>query len=255
LGVVAILIGGNPVEGTLLALGVGTVAGAIQGLVIARLSINSVPVTLVGYLVMLGLTGALLHEKSLAYPHYGVGLRLDLPIIHVLSIRSLVAIGGFVALGVLMAVTRLGPQIRALGSERRAARVAGLPVNRLLVAVFALSGALSATAGALLDFSLATASPQVQLTPLVFAVTAAVIGGVGLAGGRGSALGIGIGVIALSVLQEGLVILNASDNVTNIATGGLLFVVALVAAPQLRTALRVPWLTWRRGGVESGQGG
>jgi ribose/xylose/arabinose/galactoside ABC-type transport system permease subunit len=233
-GTVAVLVGGNPWLGLLAASGVGLAAGLIQGLVIARLRLSSVPVTLAGYLIMFGLGTALLHEKSVSYANYSVGERLNDPIAQVLSLRSLVIVLGFVLVGIVLRFTRLGTSIRALGGDRRASTVTGVPVKRLLVAVFATGGALAAASGALVDYSLATASPNVQLTPLVFAVTASVLGGVGIAGGKGSALGIAIAVLALSQLQEGLVILNTSDNVTQAVTGALLLVVALIAAPGLK---------------------
>lgn len=234
-GAVAVLTGvRSPLVGVLLALAVGLVAGTVQGALIAKLRMSSVPVTLGGYLVMLGAADALLKNNSVSYTNYNVGINLDHPVLQIFSQRSLIILAVVVVVGLALRFTRLGAHVRATGGDRRAARVAGVPVDRMIIGVFALSAAGSAVSGALLDYSLATASPEIQLTPLIFAVTAAVLGGVSVAGGRGSVLGVGIGVIALSILQEGLVILAAADDVTRIVTGALLGLVALIAAPDLR---------------------
>lgn len=247
-GTVAVLTGSHsPLLGVLVALGVGLVAGAVQGTIIAKLKMSSVPVTLGGYLVMLGLADALLHNNSVSYTNYTVGINLDNPILQVFSERSLIILAVVVAIGCVLRFTRIGPQVRATGGDRRAARVAGVPVDGVIIGVFTLSAAGSAVSGALLDYSLATASPEIQLTPLIFAVTAAVLGGVSVAGGRGSVLGVSIGILALSILQEGLVVIAAGDDVTSIVTGALLAVVALIAAPDLRVRGARGWWSWSPG--------
>lgn len=246
-GTVAVLTGSHsPLLGVLIALAVGLVAGAVQGTIIAKLKMSSVPVTLGGYLVMLGVADALLHNNSVSYTNYNVGINLDNPILEVFSERSLIILGVVIVIGCALRFTQIGAQVRATGGDRRAARVAGVPVDGVVIGAFTLSAAGSAVSGALLDYSLATASPEIQLTPLIFAVTAAVLGGVSVAGGRGSVLGVSIGVLALSILQEGLVVIAAGDDVTRIVTGALLGVVALIAAPDLRTR---GWWAWspRRG--------
>jgi ribose transport system permease protein len=233
-GTVAVLTGAHsPVLGAALATATGLVAGAIQGTLIAKFKMSSVPVTLGGYLVMLGAADALLNNNSVSYSNYNVGSSLDNPILQVFSLRSLIVLAVVLAIGLTLRFTRIGSHVRAVGSDRRAARVAGVPVDPVIVGVFMLSASASAFSGALLDYSLATASPEIQLTPLIFAVTAAVLGGVSVAGGKGSVLGVSVGVVALSILQEGLVVLAASDNTTSIVTGSLLFAVALIAAPGL----------------------
>ena len=68
---------------------------------------------------------------------------------------------------------------------------------------------------------------------LTFSATAALIGGVSLSGGKGSAVGIAAGVLSLSVLEEILAILGSPDYVSSLITGGLLIVVTIVWAPEM----------------------
>ena len=232
-GMVAVLTGASsPTLGIVAALGAAIAVGLVQGGLIAGFRLNSMPVTLGGYLVVLGITYILGHNKSVLYDNYTVGLRLDEPVLQIFSIRSLVSLGIFVVATLILRYVRVGRDIRAIGGDRRAARVAGVRVDRLLVGVFVVSALGAALPGALLSYSLATASP-----------TAVLIGGVSLSGGKGGAIGIAAGVLSLSVLQEILAILRSPDYVSSLITGGLLVVVTIVWAPNFsewfRTA-RVP---------------
>ena len=203
-GMVAVLAGASsPILGIVAALGAAVLVGVVQGL-IAGFRLNSMPVTLGGYLVVLGILYLLGDWKSVIYEDYEVGLRLDEPIFQIFSIRGLVALGIFVVAAIVLRYLRVGRDIRAVGGDRRAARVAGVRVDRILVGVFVVSALGAALAGALLSYSLATASPtNIGVDVLTFSATAALIGGVSLSGGKGGAVGIAAGVLSLSLLQGG----------------------------------------------------
>jgi len=234
-GMVVVLTGaGSPIAGILAALGAAILVGLVQGGLIAGFRLNSMPVTLGGYLVVLGTTYILGHGKTVIYEDYNVGLELDKPIAQIFSIRSLVSLGIFVVAAIVLRYLRIGRDIRAIGGDRRAARVAGVPVDRLLVGVFVISALGAALSGALLSYSLATASPtNIGVDVLTFSATAALIGGVSLSGGKGGAIGIAAGVLSLSLLQEILAIVRSPDYVASLITGGLLVVVTIVWAPDL----------------------
>jgi ribose/xylose/arabinose/galactoside ABC-type transport system permease subunit len=234
-GMVAVLTGaGSPLAGIVAALGAAVLVGLVQGGLIARFRLNSMPVTLGGYLVVLGITYILGHNKSVMYNNYTLGLRLDKPVAQIFSIRSLVSLGIFVVAALVLRYLRVGRDLRAIGGDRRAARVAGVAVDRLLVGVFVISALGAALPGALLSYSLATASPtNIGFDVLTFSATAALIGGVSLSGGKGGAVGIAAGVLSLSVLEEILSILRSPDYVSSLITGGLLLIVTIVWAPHL----------------------
>ena len=143
-----------------------------------------------------------------------------------------------------MAHTRLGRDIIAMGSDRRADMIAGVDTDHLLVGVFVVSGMLTALSGALLSYSLAAASPSGLSDVLVPAAAAAILGGVSLGGGTGRPLGIAAGVLILCLLRSGLNALGVSPYVHDIGTGTALFAVAILDAPALVrrvTALRLRW--------------
>ena len=226
-GMVAVLTGASsPVAGVFCALAVAVAAGAIQGGLVAGLRLNSMPVTLGGYLILLGITYIIGNDRTVTYSNYSVGLQLDQPILTIFSIRSIVSLGIFALVALAMATTRIGRDVRAVGGDRRASRTAGVPVGRILVGVFVAAALMTSLSGSLLGYSLATASPTIALDQLTFAATAALLGGVSLAGGRGSPAGIAAGVLALSILQELLGIVAAATYVQSLVTGGLLIAVA-----------------------------
>jgi ribose/xylose/arabinose/galactoside ABC-type transport system permease subunit len=244
-GMVAVLTGAeSPFLGIIAALGAAALVGVVQGGLIAGFRLNSMPVTLGGYLVVLGITHLLGNSQSVLYENFEVGLKLDEPIAQIFSIRSIVSLGIFVLAAIVLRYLRVGRDIRAIGGDRRSARVAGVRVDRLLVCVFVVSALGAALPGALLSYSLATASPtNIGFDVLTFSATAALIGGVRLTGGKGGAFGIAAGVLSLSVLQEILAILRSPDYVSSLITGGLLVVVTIVWAPELVQLFRTTRVT------------
>jgi ribose/xylose/arabinose/galactoside ABC-type transport system permease subunit len=136
-----------------------------------------------------------------------------------------------------MLFTRLGPQVRAVGGSRRASRTAGVSVDWTLIGVLTTSGVCCAAAGALTSYSFASVNPNMGLTPLLFATIAALLGGISLAGGRGSVALIAAGALTYALLQEILGILAAKEYVSLLIAGVLLLIVTILAASGRRAAL------------------
>jgi ribose/xylose/arabinose/galactoside ABC-type transport system permease subunit len=241
-GCVAVLTGADhPWLGLAAALLLGLAAGTLQGLLMTRLRIPPLGVTLGGLLTFQGLSHVLTEGQTIAYPRYDLALALTRPIGGFLSYRSLITLGVFVALALVMSYTRISRDVMATGSDQRASRIAGVHTERILIGVFALSGSLTALAGVLLSYSLAAASPVALSDVLVPAAAAAIIGGVSLGGGRGKPVGIAAGVLTLCILRSGLNAIGASPYVHEFATGSILLVVAILDAPSLARRLT----SWR----------
>lgn len=237
-GIVAVGAGaGSWVLGLIVALAVAIGVGLVHGTLVERLRLNALAVTLGGYVALSGLAYVITHSKPIAYTNYEIGARLTEPIMSILSIRSLAALGCFALAGVVLRYTRVGRDLYAAGGNQRASRNLGLPVGRLVVGVLVASAALTALSGAMVSYALASASPENASNPLFPAVIAAVIGGVRLSGGSGTASGILAGVLTLGVIDTGLSVLAAPSYVSNLAYGVLLLA-ATVAAASDRAALR-----------------
>jgi len=233
-GMIAVKVGEHgALLGILAAIGVGLLVGLVQGVLVARLRINSMPVTLGFFIALLGTTQALSNSMSVSFSNLGAGMALDAAKLVFFSWRSIIAIALFAAVIVAMRYTRFGREVRAVGGDRRASRIVGVEVDRVLISVFVISGLCSAVGGSLLAYSLATAMPNPGLTPLTFAVTAVLIGGVSLVGGSGSALGVALGAFTLSLLKELFSVMAAPDYYEAIVRGALLVVATIIAAPAL----------------------
>ncbi|WP_243061033.1 ABC transporter permease [Nocardioides sp. SR21] len=237
----------SPLTGVLVAVAVAAAVGLVNGLLVTIGGLNSVSVTLGSYIAVSGLLLIISDNASVPYLNYEVGLNLDSVLMTVLSRRSLIAIALFVVVGAVLRFTRWGRDLRAIGGDRRASRVAGVRVRRMLIATFVVAAVLAAVPGALLGYSLSSASPAYGGFPsLVFAITAVLIGGVALSGGQGTALGAAAGVLSLALLRETLAVVAAPSYASDLISGALLTAIAILAAPHLLRGARARrWVNTR----------
>lgn len=234
-GCVAVLCGvHDPLLGILAASAMGLAIGAAQGFLTVALRLSSVAVTLGGLLTLAGAGYVITGNSTLGYARMDVALMVNAPVLHFFSLRSIFALTIFVAAALMLAYTRIGRDLVATGSDPQAARVAGVRTGAMVVGVFAVSGFAVATGGALASYSIAAASPVALANTLVPAVAAAIIGGVSLSGGRGTPLGIAGGVLLLSMLRTGMSAIGIPPFAQDLATGIVLFAVALADAEHLK---------------------
>ena len=134
-------------------------------------------------------------------------------------------------------VQAFGRHLYAIGGNPEAARRAGISVGRIIVIVFVIAGFLAALGGVLQASRLDAASPDVgNLVPLN-AISAAVVGGTSLFGGRGSILGTLLGALILGSILNGLSLMNVNTYYQYIAIGWILVgAVAVDAAAQRRVS-------------------
>ncbi len=239
-GCIAVLTGTqHPWLGFFLALAIGFAAGIAQGFIIVRLNLSSVGVTLGGLLVFVGIAFVLTESRSLPYDNLAVALLLNERFRGIFSIRSVVALAFFASAAMIFAWTRLGRDIIAIGSDRRAAMTTGVKVDVLIIGIFAFSGLCAALSGVLLSYSLASASPAGLSDVIAPAAAGAILGGISLGGGTGRPLGIAAGALTLAVLRSGLNAVGAPPFVNDIAMGAVLLMVAVLDGPDLARRLIV----------------
>jgi len=122
----------------------------------------------------------------------------------ILAVLALVA--GFVATR-----TPFGRRVYAVGGNERAARLSGVRVDRIKIAVYVISGFCAALVGLILTSELVAAHPASGETFELNAIAAVVLGGASLAGGRGSIAGALIGACVIGVLGDGMVMMGVSE--------------------------------------------
>jgi ribose transport system permease protein len=234
-------VGGNGwgtiLVGLAIALGCGLGWGLINGFLVAKAKIGALIATLGTFGMALGLaqvvTGGVDQSDvpSKLVNTIGNGRLFG-------EIPWLVVIAFVVALvfGVLLAATRFGRHTFAVGSNEEATRRAGISVDRQLLKVYALAGALSGLAGFLSVARFATTTIAGHATDNLQSITAVVIGGTSLFGGIGSILGSVFGVFIPAVLQNGFVITGVQPFWQQVAVGAVL--IAAVYLDQLRRRRR-----------------
>jgi rhamnose transport system permease protein len=216
------------------ALLVGIVGGALNGLLVSRFGLPSIAVTIGTLTLFRGLAEVLLGSRTVP----GTG---DRPFPDSLTSIGAASIPGTqvswsmlffavlaIGFGVLLHLTPAGRSMIAVGLQPDAARFAGIRVGRGKFSLYVLSGVLSAFAGILLTLQNASVSYSAG-TGLELTVVAIVLfGGVSIFGGRGTIPGVVLSVVIIGCLQMALTQLNVSPDKQNIVTGALLLVSVIV---------------------------
>ncbi|NKJ08390.1 ABC transporter permease [Rhizobium sp. SG741] len=238
-GCIAVTIGaGDPVAGAIAGIVAGLVIGLLQGLAITGLGLSSISVSLGTLMTTAGLAYIVTGNLTVSLGRPDLSAAINEPLLVIFSWRSLFAVACVATAGLIFRWTRIGVDLVATGSDRAAARTAGVETGLMVAAVFTLSGGLAAASGVLLSYGLSVASPSGLTDVLVPAISAAITGGVSLAGGRGSPLGVAFGTLILCLLNAGLNALGVSPTAQQVILSAVLFAVAISSAPRFHRLLR-----------------
>lgn len=211
----------------LLAVLAGAVSGGIVGSLSAYLMLPAFMVTLAALQSVRGLTYLTTNgtpttsEIPMGLRFLGAGSVGPIPTVGIIFI--VVAI----VAGIVLNKTTYGEYIYAVGSNKDAARLSGLPVKKILVSVYVISGSLAAFAGILLTARLTIGQPTANQGLELDAIAAVVLGGTSLFGGKGSIFGTFVAVLLLSVLRNLFNLMGLSSFFQMLVTG-LILVAALI---------------------------
>ncbi len=200
------------------ALILGAVIGLVNGLLVTRARINSLIATLGMMAILRGVAMVSTQAVSIqaqvdGFIEAGTGHWGPVPI------PVLIMLVLFAAFYYLLHHTPLGRYIYAIGGNTEAARLAGLAVDRTKIAVFAMGGLLAGLSAFILASRLNSGQPNAGLGFELQVIAAVVLGGISLTGGVGTLIGAFIGILILTVLNNGLVLLNVSSFYHDIARG------------------------------------
>lgn len=232
---------GNPWQMAFLAaLAVGVIGGGAQGLTISKLKVPPFVVTLGGLTVFRGMTLLLSEGGPISgfepdYNFWGQG-RVDVLFIEDAPVPAIIFVTAAVLAWVVLRYTRFGQHVYATGGNRLAAKLNGVPTDRIIFLVYVIVGFMCGLAGFLLSARLGSAEAVAGIGFELAVIAAVVIGGTSLFGGVGGIGGSLVGVLLIGVLTNGLVLLNVSSFVQQIVIG--LVLVAAVAFDQFATRSR-----------------
>ena len=150
--------------------------------------------------------------------------------------------------------TIVGRWIYATGGNAEAARLAGIPVNSVIIGVYASSGLLSALGGIIAVARFNTARADFATGLELDAITAAILGGVSIAGGRGYVFSAALGALTLAFLRNGLTLVGESGFVQVIAIGVILLLSVLIDRAIERYRIRRETRQQLGAGVDDRQG-
>jgi ribose transport system permease protein len=228
----SLIAGGYGVAVTVpLVLLLGVALGALSGLAITFGVVQPFIATLVSMTVLRGAVLVFTHGKpidssgaasSAAFNALGGGYVLGIPV------PVIAAAIVFAACWVTLTQTRFGRYVYAIGGNERVAWLSGVNVTGMKIAVYAISGVLSALAGIILTARLESAQPTAGLGYELDAIAAAVVGGTSLAGGIGTIFGTLVGALIIGVLNNALNLMDVSSYYQMIAKGAVILLAVLV---------------------------
>jgi ribose/xylose/arabinose/galactoside ABC-type transport system permease subunit len=225
--------------------GVGGIVGLINGFLVVGLGINAVIATLGTWYVSDGVANLIAHDGSAitgvsnSFNTLGGGNVGGIPYALIVMVAVVI---GFI---LLERKTLVGKYSVAVGSNFEGARLAGLRVDRIRVLVFVASGMATGLAGLVVASRLDSGQPTVGTNFEFEVIVAAVLGGVSLAGGRGTVLGVCVGAAIVGVIDNALDLLNVQTFWQEIIEGLILVVVVAIDVLLKTDGSRPQWLEMR----------
>ncbi|MCY3806823.1 MAG: ABC transporter permease [bacterium] len=211
------------------AIGAGLLVGIINAVGVVVLRVNSIITTLATLAAFRGAAKLVSGGQTLILDGFG-GLGTN----RILSVPLSAYMFAFVALlyHLVLRYTRFGKHVYAMGGDDRAARLAGIRVSRNIVVGFLLSAVSAILAGLILVSQLGASSPIAAQGLELQVITAVILGGASLSGGRGSIMGTIVAVFIIGLLDNGLNLLSVQSFWQEIILGALLL--SAVAFDQFR---------------------
>ncbi|HVW18870.1 MAG TPA: ABC transporter permease [Solirubrobacteraceae bacterium] len=217
----------------LAALAVGALGGLLNGFLVTVIGINALITTLGTLAIYSGFAYLITDGLPIQFDGFG-GLALDRPFLNipwsVYIFFVLVVVSIF-----LMRMTVYGRSIYAIGANPLAARLAGIRVGRILFITFVASGIAFAIGGLIASSQTGQGSGNAGTGYELSVVTAVVLGGASLAGGRGTIFGSVLGVLIIGIINNGLTLLNVQTFWQDVTRGTLL--ILAVGFDQIRLRL------------------
>jgi simple sugar transport system permease protein len=218
---------------------VGLALGALNGLIISKGRMQPFIVTLAMMVAILGGARLLGGETAAIYPVYtGSNATEKFDILRALVLQVVPVPGIFFLLAVLifgfvLKYTTFGRYVYAIGGNEQAARLAGIHVDQVKIAVYALSGMLASLAGVLYTAQYRQGKPDAGSGAELDAIAAVVIGGTNLMGGKGSMMGTLVGVLIFGFLSNILLLKNINSNTQFVLKGAIILAAVLLQEGQL----------------------
>lgn len=209
---------GAMILGSMAGMAACALVGFLNGVTITGLRMPPFIVTLAMMLVGSGLAfifakGQSVYQVPEAFTWLGRGKLAGIPNAVILMLAL------YAAAHVVLSRTRFGRHVYAVGSNRQAARLSGIPVSRVVLLVYIMSGALAGLGGVVMASQLRSGSPTYGQMYELYVIAAVVVGGASLSGGRGTVFGTLIGALIIAVIQNGMNLTNVESYTQKVVLG------------------------------------
>ncbi|NUT99834.1 MAG: ABC transporter permease [Saccharothrix sp.] len=219
---IPLYLGYGPLPAVAIALVAGVIAGMLNGVLVAYLGVQPIVATLAllvggrGVALVIA-NGQLVQLHDPSFLWLGTGDVLGVPV-------SVLMAGVFaVVVALLVGRTTFGRQVVAIGGNRAASALAGLPIKRVLVTVYALCAVLAAVAGVLSTARLSASDPaDMGLLMELSAITAVVVGGTPLSGGKVRVLGTVMGALLMQLVRATLIKHDLPDSTAQVVQAAII---------------------------------
>jgi len=212
---------GSVAVGVAAALGAGALIGLVNGVLVARVGINALITTLASMQIVRGLgfiasDGRAVGIQTAGFYSLGDSALLGVPT------PVWLTLGCFALFGVLLNLTIFGRNALAIGGNKEAAHLAGVPVTRIKVVIFTLQGLVAAFAGLVLAARMTSGQPNTSQGLELEVISACVLGGVSLSGGVARIGAVVAGVLIMGLVQNAMNLLNIPPFYQYVARGLIL---------------------------------
>lgn len=223
---------------------IGALVGLINGLIVVRLHISPIITTLGTLTIARGLALTLTGGVSLfgvpeGFRELGRGFLIP----GVIPIPVVIMFIIFVIGWILLRKSMFGLYIYGIGGNEEASRLSGVPVNRVKIAVYIIGGAMAGLAGTVLASRLGSGQAAGSQGLELDVITAIVLGGASIAGGSGTIIGTFIGVLIISILENGMTLMNIDPFYQLIVKGLALLIAVGIDQFRKRRVVRKPRTT------------
>lgn len=214
---------------TLIGIFAGALMGAVNGLVIARGKVAPFIATLGLMTLLRGVALVLSNGSPISgFTSSFFALQGGGYVAHLVPVPVVWMLVMFVLFWFVLTKTVFGRHVYATGGNEDAARLSGVKTDGVQIVVYTISGAMAAMAGMILTSRLDSAQPTAGAGYELDAITAVVLGGTSLAGGRGWIFGTLIGALLIGVLNNGLNLMGVSSFYQQVIRGSVILLAVLL---------------------------
>ncbi len=221
-----------------IAITLGCTVGLINGLIITKIGINPIITTLGTLAVFRGICYFWANLNPRVYNVFIESLGRKF-IAGVVPYTTIYIIVFFVILSLILKFTRFGRNLYTIGGNETLARLAGIPVDRIKIITYVISGFFSSIAGLLLISQLGSGRPEYGAGAELEVLTIVVLGGVAVGGGKGNLLGVFVALLIIGSIANGMVMLDVPIYLRQVVKGVLLVLVISIDALRNRRNLQL----------------